>query len=158
MDAENGNLPRVRVGPLGRLFALLSLEALPRVLALDLSHVVGKGFAYDRITARLRIEDGSARIRKLVIAGPSAQIEMRGSIDLVARRYDQEVDVIPRLTRSGVLYPAWIAAWPILVANFVVEKVAGDEIILDRLLRLRYRLHGPLNDPKIERVQARMRK
>ena len=158
MDAENGNLPRVRVGPLGRLFALLSLEALPRVLALDLSHVVGKGFAYDRITARLRIEEGSARIRKLVIAGPSAQIEMRGSIDLVTRRYDQEVDVIPRLTRSGVLLPVWVAAWPILVANFVVEKVAGDEIILDRLVRLRYRLYGPLNDPKIERVQARMRK
>ena len=83
---------------------------------------------------------------------------MRGSIDLVTRRYDQEVDVIPRLTRSGVLLPVWVAAWPILVANFVVEKVAGDEIILDRLVRLRYRLYGPLNDPKIERVQARMRK
>ena len=157
MDAENGNLPRVRVGAVGRLFALLSLEALPRVLALDLSHVVGKGFAYDRITVRTRIEGGSARIREFTITGPSAQIEVRGSLDLASRRYDQEVSVIPRLTRSGALLPAWTAAWPVLVANFLIEKAAGDEIILDRLFRLRYRLQGPLDDPKIERIRFRNR-
>lgn len=154
MDAENGHLPRVRVGPIGRLFALVSLESLPRVLALDLSHVVGKGFAYDRITARTRLEDGMARIREFTITGPSAQIEVSGSLDLASRRYDQKISVIPRLTRSGALLPAWTAAWPVLVANFVLEKAAGDEIILDRLFRLRYRLHGPLDDPEIERIRA----
>ena len=155
MDAENGHLPRVRVGPIGRLFALVSLDALPRVLALDLSHVVGKGFAYDRITARTDLEDGIARLREFTIAGPSAQIEVSGSLDLVSRRYDEEISVIPRLTRSGALLPAWTTAWPILVANFVLEKAAGDEIILDRLFRLRYRLRGPLDDPEIERIRAR---
>ena len=152
MDAKDGSLPRVRVGPLGRLFALLSLEALPRVLALDLSHVVGKGFAYDRITARTKIGDGSANIREFTIDGPSAQIAVSGRIDLVARRYDQEIAVIPRLTRSGALLPAWVAAWPFLAANFLLEK-AGDKILLDRLFRFRYRLHGPLDDPEIERVR-----
>ena len=154
IDAENGHLPRVHVGPVGRLFALLSLEALPRVLALDLSHVVGKGFTYDRITARTRIEDGSAKIRKFTITGPSAQIEVKGSLDLAARRYDQEVTVIPRLTRSGALLPAWAAVWHVLVANFLVEKIAGDGVILDRLFRLRYRLRGPFDDPEIERIRA----
>lgn len=154
MDAENGHLPRVRVGPLGRLFALMSLDALPRVLALDLSHVVGKGFAYDRITARTNIEDGKARIQEFTIVGPSAQIEVSGSLDLASRRYDEEISVIPRLTRSGALLPAWTAAWPLLVANFVLEKAAGDEIILDRLFRLRYRLQGPLDDPEIERIRT----
>ena len=155
LDAENGNLPRVRVGPIGRLLALVSLEALPRVLAFDLSHVVGKGFAYDRITARTSIEDGSARIRELVITGPNARIEVRGSIDLAARRYDQEISVIPRVTRSGALFPIWAAAWPYLAANFLLEKVTGDEIILDRLFSLRYRLHGPLDEPQVERIPAR---
>ena len=155
MDAEDGHLPRVRVGPIGRLFALVSLDALPRVLALDLSHVVGKGFAYDRISARTDLEDGTARIRKFTIAGPSAQIEVSGSLDLASRRYDQEIAVIPRLTRSGALSPVWAAAWPLLVTNFIVEFVAGDEIFLDRLFRLRYRLRGPLEDPEIERIQNR---
>ena len=153
MDAENGNLPRVQVGPIGRLFSLLSLEALPRVLALDLSHVVGKGFAYDRITVRTEIGDGAARIREFTIVGPSARIEVSGSIDLVAGRYDEEVSVIPRLTRSGALLPAWAAVWPVLIANFLIEKAAGDEIILDRLFRLRYRLRGPLDEPEIERLK-----
>ena len=153
LDAENGTLPRVPMGPLGRLFGLISLEALPRVLALDLRHVVGKGFAYDRITARTRIEGGSARIRKLVITGPSAQIEGRGSIDLVARRYDQEIQVTPRLSRSGALFPVWAAVWPYLVANFVISTITGDKVTVDRLFSLRYRLHGPLDDPEIERIQ-----
>ena len=156
MRAENGHLPRVRVGPIGRLFALLSLEALPRVLALDLSHVFGKGLAYDRISVRTRIEGGSANIREFTISGPSAQIEVSGKIDLFARQYDQEITVIPRVTRSGALLPVWIPAWPVLAANFLLEKaVGGDEIILDRLFRLRYRLEGPLDDPEIERIPAR---
>ena len=96
----------VRVGPLGRLFALLSLEALPRVLALDLSHVVGKGFAYDRITARLRIEDGSARIRKLVIAGPSAQIEMRW------QHRSRRAPVRPGGRRHSAAHPEWSVCTP----------------------------------------------
>ena len=156
MSAENGHLPRVRVGPVGRLFALLSLEALPRVLALDLSHVVGKGLAYDRISARTRIEGGSAKIREFTIAGPSAHIKVSGNIDLVSRRYDQEIAVVPRVTRSGALLPVWVSAWPVLAANFLLEKaVGGDKIILDRLFRLRYRLQGPLDDPEIERIKAR---
>ena len=154
LDAEDGNLPRVHMGPIGRLFGLISLEGLPRVLTLDLSHVVGKGFAYDRITARTRFEDGSARIRELAVKGPSAQVEVRGRIDLVARRYDQEITVIPRLTRSGALFPAWAAIWPYLATNFLLEKVMGKPI-LDRVFSLRYRLHGPLDDPEIERIQAR---
>lgn len=158
MQAEDGHLPRVRVGPIGRLFALLSLEALPRVLALDLSHVFGKGLAYDRISVRTRIEGGSANLGEFTITGPSAQIEVSGNIDLVARRYDQEIAVIPRVTRSGALLPVWIPGWPVLAANFLLEKVAGDdEIILDRLFRLRYRLKGPLDDPEIERIPARSR-
>ena len=155
MDAEDGHLPRVRVGPVGRLFALMSLEALPRVLALDLSHVVGKGFAYDRITARTRIEDGSAKIDEFTINGPSARIEVSGSLDLAARRYDQEVAVTPRLSRSGALLPVWAAAWPVLATNFLLEKATGDKIILDRLFRLRYRLRGPLDEPEIERIASR---
>ena len=156
MHAKDGHLPRVRVGPIGRLFALLSLEALPRVLALDLSHVFGKGLAYDRISVRTRIEGGSANLREFTITGPSAQIEVSGNIDLVARRYDQEIAVIPRVTRSGALLPVWIPAWPVLAANFLLEKAVGrDEIILDRLFRLRYRIRGPLDDPEIERIPAR---
>ena len=156
MHAEDGHLPRVRVGPIGRLFALLSLEALPRVLALDLSHVFGKGLAYDRMSVRTRIEGGSANLREFTIAGPSAEIEVSGNIDLVAGRYDQEIEVIPRVTRSGALLPVWVTAWPVLVPNYVIEKLTGDdEIILDRLFRLRYRIKGPLDDPEIERITAR---
>ena len=156
MYAKDGHLPRVRVGPIGRLFALLSLEALPRVLALDLSHVFGKGLAYDRMSVQTRIEGGSANIHEFTITGPSAQIEVSGKIDLVSGQYDQEIAVIPRVTRSGALLPVWIPAWPVLAANFLLEKaVGGDQIILDRLFRLRYRLKGPLDNPEIERIRAR---
>ena len=155
MDAEDGHLPRVPVGAAGRLLALLSLDALTRVLALDLSHVVGKGFVYDWIVARTHLEDGSAKIRELTISGPSGRIEVSGGLDLVSREYDQEVSVIPRLTRSGALLPIWAVAWPVLVGNFLLEKISGDEVLLDRLFSLRYRLHGPWDNPEIDRIKSR---
>ena len=150
--ARDGHLPRVRVGPFGRLFALLSFDALPRVLALDLSHVVGEGLVYDRIEARTRVGDGLARIEEFTISGPSAQIEVKGNVDLAARRYDQEISVIPRVTRSGALLPVWATVWPVLLGNFVLEKVSGQDVLLDRLFRLRYRVRGPWDEPEIERL------
>ena len=152
LSARDGHLPRVRVGPFARLLALLSFDALPRVLALDLSHVVGRGLAYDRIEARTQVADGVARIRELTISGPSAQIEIKGNVDLAARRYDQEITVIPRVTRSGALLPVWATVWPVLVGNFVLEKVSGKEVLLDRLFRLKYRVRGPWDEPQIERL------
>ena len=154
LDAEDGRLPNVRMGAAGRLLALLNLDALPRVLALDLSHVFGEGFVYDRIDADLHLEAGSAEIREFTVSGPSAVIEASGSADLVSRRYDQEISIIPRFTRSGALGPLWITAWPVLTGNFLVEKLTGDKPILDRLFRLEYRLRGPWDDPEIERVNV----
>ena len=152
LSARDGHLPRVRVGPFGRLLALLSLDALPRVLALDLSHVVGKGLAFDRIRVRTRVADGLAGIQEFSISGPSAVIEGKGNVDLVARQYDQEIAVIPRVTRSGVLLPVWATVWPVLIGNFVLEKVSGKDTLLDRLFRIKYRLQGPWDDPVIERM------
>ena len=154
LDAEDGRLPNVRMGPAGRLLALLNLDALPRVLAMDLSHVFGEGFVYDRIAARMHLEPGSAEIREFSMSGPSAVIEISGSIDLAARRYDQEISIIPRLTRSGALVPVWIATWPVLTGNFLLEKLTGDKPVLDRLFQLRYRLRGPWDDPEIERASV----
>ena len=143
LNATDGSLPDVPVSPAGRLIALLSLDALRRVLALDLSHVFGEGFAYDRIVARAHLGGGSAEIREFTISGPAATIEMSGTIDLAARRYDQEISIIPRVTRSGALLPIWAAAWPFLVGNFLIERASDDKPMLDRVFRLRYRLRGP---------------
>ena len=153
LDAEDGRLPNLRMGAAGRLLALLNLDALPRVLALDLSHVFGEGFVYDRIVARIHLEGGTAGIREFTVSGPAAVVEANGRVDLVSRRYDQEISVIPRFTRSGALGPLWITAWPVLTGNFLVEKLTGDKPILDRLFRLEYRLRGPWDDPEIERVR-----
>ena len=153
LSARDGHLPRVRVGPFARLLSLMSLNALPRVLALDLSHVVGKGLAYDSLVARTEVAEGSARIREFTISGPSARIEVSGNIDLVAREYDQVISVIPRVSRSGALVPVWATVWPVLAANFFLEKVAGKDVLLDRLFRLKYRVKGSWDDPQIERVK-----
>ena len=151
-EAEDGKLPRVRVGALGRLLALLSLDALPRVLSLDLSHVFGKGLTYDRLVVRTHLRNGHAEILELALDGPAAWITVSGGLDLAARRYDQEVSVVPRLTRSGALLPAWATVWPVLLGNFLLEKVTRDELSLNRLFKLRYRVTGPWDEPQIKRT------
>ena len=113
---------------------------------------MGKGLAFDRIRVRTRAADGLAHIQEFSISGPSAVIEGKGNVDLVARQHDQEISVIPRVTRSGVLLPVWATAWPVLISNFVLEKVAGKDTLLDRLFRIKYRVQGPWDDPVVERM------
>ena len=154
LSARDGRLPKVRVGPVGRLLALLSLNALPRVLSLDLSHVFSKGLAYNRIDARTHVDSGTASIRELTISGPSARIEVSGNLDLVDRLYDQEIEVVPSVTTSGVLIPVWLTIWPVIVGDFVLGKVSGKEVSLNRLFTLKYRLQGSWDDPDIQRIKV----
>jgi len=113
---------------------------------------LGKGLTYDRLVVRTRIQNGYVEIRELELDGPAAWITVSGGLDLEARIYDQEVSVVPRLTRSGALLPAWTTAWPVLLGNFILEKMTGDELSLNRLFQLRYRVTGPWDEPQIARV------
>ncbi len=149
IDIRDGTLVGVEPGA-GRVFGLLSIQALPRRLALDFKDVFGEGTAFDRITGDFRIEGGDAYTENLVMRGPAADMGVVGRAGLVARDYDQTAVIAADLGRT------------LPVAGTVVggPVVGAALFILSELLRkpfeaqLTYRITGPWEDPVIERVGA----
>jgi uncharacterized protein YhdP len=85
---QNGQIVEVQPGA-GRVFGLLSLNALPRRLLLNFSDVFSKGFGYDSIEGDFIVKDGDAYTNDLTIAGPAAKIYIIGRTGLAKRDFNE---------------------------------------------------------------------
>jgi uncharacterized protein YhdP len=150
IEIADGRLLEVEPGA-GRVFGLVSLQALPRRLTLDFSDFFGKGFGFDRIAGSFVVRDGIASTDDLVMAGPAARIEARGNVDLAERSYDQTVLVVPNVGSGLPLAGAVAGGVPVGAAMLLMERVFKDDI--ERMTRLHYRVTGPWQDPLVERLQ-----
>src|SRR5690606_13979876 len=95
LDLSDGQLVEIEPGA-GRVLGLLSIAQLPRRLTLDFRDFFDKGFAFDKLSGNVRIGDAKASTDDLVIAGPAAEIAIRGTADLRAQAFDQTIEVVPR--------------------------------------------------------------
>lgn len=134
----------------GRLLGLLSVQELPRRLALNFHDVFSKGFAFDHASARFVLKDGSAVTRDLAIAAPAAQIAMQGRIGLRAHDYDLTVHMVPHV---GVALPVVgaVVGGPVgAAAGLVVQGLIGKK--LNHAAGSTYRVTGSWEKPKIVTV------
>ncbi|MDZ4263601.1 MAG: AsmA-like C-terminal region-containing protein, partial [Pseudomonadota bacterium] len=149
-DLEGGRLLEVDPGA-GRLFGLLSVQALPRRLTLDFSDLFGKGLAFDYMRGRFDFKDGNAVTDNFVLDGPSAQVELQGRVGLVARDYDQQLKVIPHFTSSLPLAGAVVGGVVVGAAVLLVEKLLKSNI--DRATGINYRVTGSWDNPVMARQE-----
>lgn len=145
----NGQLLEVQPGA-GRIFGLLSLNALPRRLLLNFSDVFGKGFGYDHIEGNFTLQNGDAYTRDLTISGPAAKIHMIGRIGLAQHDFDEALIVnasvgstLPILGALAGGVGVGAVVW-LLTEVFKKPLTAAGEV--------RYRLTGPWDNPKLEKV------
>ncbi|HSC46585.1 MAG TPA: YhdP family protein, partial [Gammaproteobacteria bacterium] len=89
---EDGQLVDVQPGA-GRVFGLLSLNALPRRLLLNFSDVFAKGFGYDSIEGDFAVQNGDAYTQDLQLKAPAAKILIVGRIGLGKQDFDEVVTV-----------------------------------------------------------------
>ena len=158
-QVEKGRLVHVDPGETGRIFGLLSLQALPRRLAFDFSDVFKTGLGFDQIRGDFRIEHGNAYSKNLVLNGPAAAIAVEGRAGLAARDYDQLVTVTPNvggtLPLAGALAAGSVGIGvgvgaAILLAQHLFKPGLG----LDRITQIRYTLRGSWDDPVVEPLPA----
>ncbi|MFN0182835.1 MAG: YhdP family protein [Aquabacterium sp.] len=95
----------------GRLLSVLSLQSLPRRLALDFRDVFQDGFAFDRIDGDLRIAAGVASTNNLRMRGVQAAALMEGQADIVRETQDLRVVVVPEIN-AGTASLAYAAIQP----------------------------------------------
>ncbi|NIP73848.1 MAG: TIGR02099 family protein [Gammaproteobacteria bacterium] len=147
---KHGRLLRLDPGG-GRVFGLLSLQALPRRLALDFSDIAREGFSFDRIEGSFVISDGDAYTNDLYMIGPSAHIEVSGRVGLTTRDYDQHVIVTPQVSSTIPLVGGLAGGPGVGLGLWVAERIFGKKI--DRMTRVHYTVAGGWDDPVVERLK-----
>jgi uncharacterized protein (TIGR02099 family) len=100
LSAGDGQFLEIEPG-IGKLISLMSLQALPRRIALDFRDVFSKGFRFDRVDAASHLEHGRMQLREFHMRGPAADVEMAGEVDLAAETQDLHVRVVPGLGDSA---------------------------------------------------------
>ena len=153
LDVGSGRLLDVNPGAgraLGFLNGFLNLYQLRRRLALDISDVYAKGFGFDRITGRIALGCGQARLETFEIAASSSDIQISGIANLRQRTYDQLVTVVPGIG-TGLALATGVAAGPAAGAGvYLFNRVTGGAI--NRLASYQYRITGPWERPEITRL------
>lgn len=149
LEFKDGRLTTVGTGA-GRIFGLLSLQALPRRLTLDFSDVFSGGLPYDEIKGDFEIAGGDAYTTNLVLRGPTVDMGVVGRIGLASRDYDQTAVVSADLG-AAVPVAGAIAGGPIVGAALWVLSEALKNPLRTQLT---YRITGPWEEPQVERVAS----
>ncbi|MFQ5488905.1 MAG: YhdP family protein, partial [Gammaproteobacteria bacterium] len=150
MQIKDGRLLEVEPGA-GRIFGLVSLQALPRRLSLDFSDIFDKGFSFDKISGTFAIRDGNAITRDLTMEGPAATVSAKGRIGLAARDYDQIVTVVPHVTSGLPVAGAVAGGLGVGAVILLAEQMFKEEIA--KMTRVKYRVTGSWENPEVERLQ-----
>lgn len=151
----NGQLLEVQPGA-GRVFGLLSINALPRRLLLNFSDVFGTGFAYDSIEGNFTFQNGDAYTRDLTVSGPAAKIHVLGRIGLAKHDFDEALIVDASVGSTLPVLGALAGGVGVGAVVWLLTEVFKKP--LTAVGEVRYRLTGPWDNPKLEKVAESPRK
>ncbi len=153
--ANKGQIAKVQPG-VGRLFGLLSLQSLPRRLSLDFRDLFSDGFAFDKISANAKINNGILRSDDFFMTGPAAEAKIKGETNLKTETQNLTVQVIPHVSDSLSL--AALAGGPIVgAAAFVAQKILKDPF--NKIVSSDYVITGTWDNPiEIESEKSEVNK
>jgi uncharacterized protein YhdP len=124
---ENGQFLKTDPG-IAKLLGVLSLQSLPRRLALDFRDVFSEGFAFDFFRGDVNIAHGIAHTNNLQMKGVNAAVFMEGQADIGKETQNLRVLVVPEINAGSAS----------LIAS-AINPVVGLSTFLAQLL-----LRGPL--------------
>lgn len=154
MKMEKGQFLKQDPG-IARLLGVLSLQTLPRRISLDFRDVFSEGFVFDEVTADALVERGIARTNNFRMKGTQANVLMEGSADISKETQNLYVIVEPDIN-LGTASLAYIAINPAIgLTTFFLQWLARNS--LNKALAFEYRVTGPWVNPKVEKVDTRLK-
>ncbi|MFT3953855.1 MAG: YhdP family protein [Piscinibacter sp.] len=136
-----------------RLLGVLSLQALPRRLALDFRDVFQEGFPFDNITGDLKITQGVAHTNNLRMRGVQAAVLMEGSADIARETQDLRVVVIPEIN-AGTASLAYAAINPAVGLGTFLAQVFLRRPLTAAGTR-EFHVKGSWADPQVDKVERK---
>ena len=142
----------LKAGPgAARLLSVLSLQSLPRRLLFDFRDLFAEGFAFDSVVGDVRIGQGQAATNNLRMRGTAAAVLMEGSADLEHETEDLRVVVVPEIN-AGTASLAYAVINPAIgLGTFLAQYFLRKPLMAASTRE--FRVTGPWDDPKVERVE-----
>jgi uncharacterized protein (TIGR02099 family) len=147
---ENGRFKRDASAGEGilRLMSVLNFDSLARRLRLDFSDLYKSGLAYDKITGKVRFNQGILIFEEpLVVITPSSGMQMAGTIDLRRERLDTRLVATLPVAGNVTFYAALAAGLPAAAGIYVVSKLFKKQV--DQATSVSYTIKGSWDDPKM---------
>ena len=152
LEASDGQFVEIEPG-IGKLVSLMSLQMLPRRIALDFRDVFSKGFQFDRISSTMRVERGVLRTSDFKMRGSAAEVDMAGETNLARETQDLRVRVVPSLGDSASTVISVLGGPLAGVATLIAQRVFKNP--LGQIFSYEYVVSGTWSDPKVEKAVAK---
>lgn len=149
---DSGQFLKVEPGAT-RLLSVLSMQSIPRRLALDFRDVFQQGFPFDSLTGDVTITQGVAQTNNLRMRGLQAAVLMEGSADIERETQDLRVVVVPEIN-AGTASLAYAAINPAIGLGTFLAQVFLRKPLTQAGTR-EFHVTGAWSDPKVERVQRK---
>lgn len=151
LDVTSGQFLKADPG-LAKLLGVLSLQSLPRRLALDFRDVFSQGFAFDFVRGDARIEQGVAVTNNLQMKGPNAAVLMEGKADIVRETQDIRAVVVPEINAGTASLIATVINPAVGLGSFLAQAILRQPLI--QVSTQSFRIHGPWNNPVVEALAS----
>lgn len=153
LEAHNGQFLEIEPG-FGKLISLMSLQSLPRRIALDFRDVFSKGFGFEDLASSGQVQAGVMTVKDFRMKGSSAQVEMSGEVDLAQETQNMKVRVVPSLGDSAATVIALVN--PLLaIPAAIAQKILKDP--LGHIFAFDYSVTGTWSDPKVAKLGVEAR-
>lgn len=146
---ESGQFMKADPG-IAKLLGVLSLQSLPRRLALDFRDVFSEGFAFDFVRGDVQIEQGVALTNNLQMKGVNAAVLLDGRADIAKETQDIQVVVVPEIDAGTLSLVATVINPAIGIGSFLAQLFLRRPLI--QAATQEFRIDGSWADPKVARV------
>jgi uncharacterized protein (TIGR02099 family) len=153
LELSNGQFIKVEPGA-AKLLGVLSLQSLPRRLALDFRDIFSEGLAFDSIAGTADIARGVMSTDNLKMRSVNAAVLLDGKADITQETQDLRVVVVPEINAGGASVVYALVANPVVgLGSFLAQLFLRDP--LRRAFTVEYDINGPWHDPVVRKVERK---
>ncbi|CAC9604174.1 hypothetical protein [uncultured Gammaproteobacteria bacterium] len=141
---------------IGRILSLLNIKSIVKRLKLNLSDVTNKGFAYENITAKIRLKNAIAKIENFDLEALSSGIILTGQGNIVDKQYNLVAKVTPAINDAVPIASYLTGGGLVGLGVWLVDEALFDGEIIGAIVNgaavFEYKITGSWDDPIIEKL------
>jgi uncharacterized protein (TIGR02099 family) len=152
VNVEAGQFLKADPG-IAKLLGVLSLQSLPRRLALDFRDVFSEGFSFDFVRGDVTIDQGIASTNNLQMKGVNAAVLMEGRADIAKETQALRVIVVPEINAGTASLIASVINPAIGLGTFLAQILLRRPLIESATQE--FHVDGTWVDPVVTRVASK---